>query len=845
MGSPSITLSEEHLSKDDRVPSEFDPKKSAAALTSNTKMGKVTDGSIEHEGFIQITDEVLGYGGHGTVVYRGKLDGRNVAVKRMLKTYHASADREISLLIESDGHSNVVRYFLKEVRGDFVYLALELCEMSLNDLIMVLGKRQLLKHWVRKNGKEDNSCEENKKISPATKSLLLQIASGVRHIHSLRIVHRDLKPQNILLAQCSHCEMEDKVVGVANTSSEEELIFASFNQNNYVPKISDMGLGKQLEGQSSFGLSTLESASARLRCSAGASSVVGIGPGSVGWQAPEVMAQRLSPESMVQEYSDVGSGCMAEASPMEFSLNTRTSRSVDIFSLGCIFYCTIIPGSHPYGEWYEREANIMKNQPSTAVLNEVSADAADLVSSMICRDPKGRPTAAQVCKHPFFWEPAKRLAFLCELSDRLEVPLAASIGCEVDSAPDKAILDPFIVEKHAADVLGTAWDRKLDQDLLSNVSRFRSYDPSSVRDFLRLLRNKHHHYDELPPKVKDRIGTNPDGLVSYFEDRFPRLVMHCYHVCHDHLPENDHLALKYGIPVKKGKGNMKYSNKKVSEKGGSVIRVETKAYQSPGSANSGKPNSHKLAVLEKSVSNTENESQLANTNSKLFSNLLNNLDPPPLALTEDSLLLNGKFRSKENDSMETTCLESNTTISHSSSQLFGSCDILTGQAQPEQTPGNSASEIVVWEGSNTAKSFNCRGWMRSDGEWVRRTDTTLRKRDSNVTRCATDPKFRTRLCNHWDTSKGTFCPMRKKGKCVFAHGPVELRVKEAKKTRWGTLVDKNGNNSNPNNSDGEDTYGAARTIETMRKEEGKWSNNPGGTPVRGKRRGRQGTGKKK
>lgn len=53
----------------------------------------------------------------------------------MLKAYHASVDREISLLIESDGHPNVVRYFLKEAQGDFVYLALELCDMSLHDLI--------------------------------------------------------------------------------------------------------------------------------------------------------------------------------------------------------------------------------------------------------------------------------------------------------------------------------------------------------------------------------------------------------------------------------------------------------------------------------------------------------------------------------------------------------------------------------------------------------------------------------------------------------------------------------------------------------------------------------------
>lgn len=58
----------------------------------------------------------------GTIVYRGTLDGRPVAVKRMLRAFHAAADREMRLLIESDGHPNVVRYFLREQAGDFVYL---------------------------------------------------------------------------------------------------------------------------------------------------------------------------------------------------------------------------------------------------------------------------------------------------------------------------------------------------------------------------------------------------------------------------------------------------------------------------------------------------------------------------------------------------------------------------------------------------------------------------------------------------------------------------------------------------------------------------------------------------
>lgn len=103
-------------------------RENADALDKGNDESNTLNNNIS-SGVIQLTDEILGYGGHGTIVYKGVLDKRQVAVKRLLSMYHTSADREISLLIESDGHPNVVRYFLKEIRGDFVYLALELCAM--------------------------------------------------------------------------------------------------------------------------------------------------------------------------------------------------------------------------------------------------------------------------------------------------------------------------------------------------------------------------------------------------------------------------------------------------------------------------------------------------------------------------------------------------------------------------------------------------------------------------------------------------------------------------------------------------------------------------------------------
>ena len=98
-----------------------------------------------------------------------------------------------------------------------------------------------------------------------------------------------------------------------------------------------------------------------------------------------------------------------------------------------------------------------------------------------------------------------------------------------------------------------------------------------------------------------------------------------------------------------------------------------------------------------------------------------------------------------------------------------------------------------------------------------------------------DPKFRTRICTNWLASKGTKCAMKDRGKCIFAHSPCELRVKEGKRMRWGKLVNKeSGLSNNPRASGGEDTYGAAMGVETMREQEGKWGGRGGG---RGRGRG--------
>lgn len=57
-----------------------------------------------------------------------------MAVKRLLRECFGLVRREVQLLQESDRHPNVLRYFCTERGPQFHYIALELCQASLQEV---------------------------------------------------------------------------------------------------------------------------------------------------------------------------------------------------------------------------------------------------------------------------------------------------------------------------------------------------------------------------------------------------------------------------------------------------------------------------------------------------------------------------------------------------------------------------------------------------------------------------------------------------------------------------------------------------------------------------------------
>ena len=134
-----------------------------------------------------------------------------------------------------------------------------------------------------------------------------------------------------------------------------------------------------------------------------------------------------------------------------------------------------------------------------------------------CRDPKMRPDTAAVLAHPAWWTAQRKLAFLLDVSDRFEL---------ADRAADaNATLAALEGTAPSAFPPGSNWASALEQQLLDNLYQYRRYKSHSVRDLLRVIRNKANHFRELPPAIQALIGQPPSGYFAYFSSRFPRLLL--------------------------------------------------------------------------------------------------------------------------------------------------------------------------------------------------------------------------------------------------------------------------------------------------------------------------------
>lgn len=443
---------------------------------------------LQIENDLTISDKILGYGSHGTVVYQGTFENRPVAVKRMLLDFYDVANHEVSLLQQSDDHPNVIRYFCSQtsVSEKFLYIALELCQGSLEDLI---EKSKINPNF--------NKLRQQLLKTVKFNDLLFQLVNGLNYLHNLKIVHRDLKPQNILIGDYQNRRH-------ANVETDLRLL------------ISDFGLCKKLDhDQSSFRATSQNAAS-----------------GTTGWRAPEILLNNdiyeISPETVTPIFSHTNSSFGNGSSQDSNSIGggKRLTKAIDIFSLGCIFYYILTGGNHPFGDRFMREGNIISGRYDLSLLDNLSDcnELKHLIESMIQQHASLRPNTEKVMKHPYFWPINKKLQFLLKVSDRFEV--------ERRDPPSPLLVE---LEKHSHTVTGGNWHRMFDNEFMNNLGKYRKYQPEKLMDLLRAIRNKYHHFNDMPDSLQKQMSPLPNGFYHYFNSKFPNLLMEVYFIVEENL----------------------------------------------------------------------------------------------------------------------------------------------------------------------------------------------------------------------------------------------------------------------------------------------------------------------
>lgn len=199
-------------------------------------------------------------------------------------------------------------------------------------------------------------------------------------------------------------------------------------------------------------------------------------------------------------------------SPEMVNASGRIMSAVDIFSLGCVYYYTLV-GKHPFGDPLRRQSNILLGEHK---MTHISDDLwKSLILKMISYNPLERPSATVIKKHPVFWAKCFVLLFFQDISDRIEK----------ESIESDVLIE---LERGGEAARRNDWREHIDPEVIEDLGKYRSYRGDSLRDLLRAFRNKRHHYRDLSKSAQELLGDSPELYVDYWLCRFPHLLYHVW-----------------------------------------------------------------------------------------------------------------------------------------------------------------------------------------------------------------------------------------------------------------------------------------------------------------------------
>ncbi|KAL4512564.1 hypothetical protein ABPG72_020401 [Tetrahymena utriculariae] len=167
-------------------------------------------------------NKVLGYGVQGTVIFEGTFQGRDIAVKQLLKDNKDLASKEIQMLINLQ-HKNIIKYYYFEETKEHILLGLEKCVGNINDLIDYSNRKN------KKKSEQDLKALCNIKKDFFTKSCMKNTfkdcLDGLSYLHSQSVIHRYIRIENILINYNKEIKLAD--FGLSKNISKTNIIFTN------------------------------------------------------------------------------------------------------------------------------------------------------------------------------------------------------------------------------------------------------------------------------------------------------------------------------------------------------------------------------------------------------------------------------------------------------------------------------------------------------------------------------------------------------------------------------------------------------------------------------------------
>lgn len=421
--------------------------------------------------FLLDPEEVLGRGSNGTVVYFGRLDGRDIAVKRLDVCHWQLAEKEVHALQTAkwDDTPHLVSYFGTERRDGFIYIGLSRCSTSLAKLIADPPPR--LKTCVSERIR-----------------LIRELAVGLQHLHALRVIHRDLTPSNVLLDDQGVVKLSD--MGLARIVRDDGTISTTASQGTLGWQPSEV-----LANDSQSHTEKIDVFA--FGCIAFFTLTLGQHPfGDEPGRVQNILKNILCLFALHKLQ-----GILVCAQHPKRQYKSKYDVQQHVTKTG---HCIPLPLNLPFCHvcFAERKIGVRcLNQCEVAFHSMFASE--NLILSCVAKEQESRLAVENILKHPLFWHPSECIVFLQRCSDMLK---ARDVACD-------------LFDRFPHEVYRGQWMDVADMDKLM-LGKYEN----KMSDLVRLVRNISHHFREQNLIVFE----SEMDVWTFFELRFPKLLTHVW-----------------------------------------------------------------------------------------------------------------------------------------------------------------------------------------------------------------------------------------------------------------------------------------------------------------------------